>query len=133
MSLTQYELNKLKEIEDELHLNLDNLIIRLYVFKYFTGDNVDVFTKNYLELEKYKLFWNYHMQSIFLVQPDLRLFYTSYFIPNFEDPIDLQIRNFERDNLEPSIIKDINIKKLKVEIVEKIPELKTYEKNLIEF
>jgi hypothetical protein len=130
MTLTEYELQKLKEIEDELHLNLDNLKIRLYSFKYHTDESVDVFSKYYLELEQYTLFWKYHLQSLFLIQPDLRLFYTCFFTPNLSEPINDQIRNFERQD-ECKQIVNFDKQLAKQSLFDKIPELFEFKDILI--
>ena len=128
MSLTQHEITKIDEIIEQMHLNASNLYIRYLAFKYFVGQSVDVFTEYYLEFDQYTLFWNYHTTSSFLIQSDLRQFYTAYFIPNLTEPIETQIRNYESKNVyKPVKILTVEEKISKIaKLAETIPEIKEY-------
>jgi hypothetical protein len=106
MNLTQNELKELNFLSNDSGIDLKKFKLYFVLFKIKTNMNIKEYVQQYMDLEnEYSLFSDYIQKSGPLIEPDIRLFYSVFFIPNYCDSIKSQIKKFEAEQNNYKLLK----------------------------
>jgi predicted phosphoadenosine phosphosulfate sulfurtransferase len=106
MNLTQNELKELNFLSNDSGIDLKKFKLYFALFKIKTNMNIEEYVQLYMDLEnEYSLFSDYIQKSGTLIEPDIRLFYSVFFIPNYGDSIKSQIKKFEAEHSNCKFLK----------------------------
>jgi hypothetical protein len=105
MEITKNELKELIFLSNDCGMDLKIFKIYFYLFKQKTSLTIEDYVEIYMDLEnEYSLFSDYIQMYGPLIEPDIRIFFTTFFIPNKNKVLSYQIKLFEKSNPKTKLL-----------------------------